>query len=534
MQGVRDASHGFVALVQRLRSGAVYVTFAFVIASLVTLAVVPILGFRQTLAYQHSIAAEIEPARRAVTNIHLALAIEADALSELRQRGDSAAIERYGRHVERHDEMVAQLESLAPRLGPDVAQRLVTLRTAAAEWHAVARALLPSQTSGSADGSASPTEHERRRRYEDVLLAAARVDEAIAGVAQERQSVVSRRERRQVGTMAVFALNALAAALAVGWIGHRLRRAAAEAEAGRTHIERLMESRARLMRGVTHDLRNPLQVISGHAGLLRDGVGGSLAPEQRRSVDHIGRGARSLLRLIDDLTELGQLDAGELAVRREPTDPVALGRTVADAYRPIIEQQGLQLVVELPAALPMLLTDRHRVRHVLANLLSNAAKYTPAGGIVAVSAMPRTAPAAPRRQRWLTVVVSDTGRGIPPDKLEAIFDEFVRLDPSAASGSGLGLAVSRRVARILGGDLTVTSEIGRGATFTVWLPVDAPSIEAERRVDSVGAERIVRGDRPAVQLAARDAEPLKAARTTAYHGPTAGAVNSVQVGGSMV
>lgn len=473
MGGSRDATAaGGPAAGRRERLGRIgawsaYVPLALVVLSLVTLAVVPALGFRRTWTVRQQTEALTEPARTAVTEVHLALAIEGDAVNDFLRTGDTTSGQRYRRYAERLGGMLARLDSVAPLLEPEVVERLGALRTATAEWHRAADSLVRRSPGRPNVGALQG----RAERYEDALLAAARLDDAIGRAAQRRHVAVAARERRQAATTVVLALVALVGALAVGWTGRRLRRATADAEARRVDVERLMEARVRLMRGVTHDLRNPLQVIAGHAGLLHGGVGGPLTVEQARSVDHIRRGARLLVGLIDDLTELWHIEAGQLVVRHEPTDPTALVRAVADGYRPIIEAHGLRLVVDVPAALPGIMTDRRRVRHVLSNLLANAAKYTPVNGAVAVSAGPLLATVGAVRQRWLSVSVSDTGCGIPPDKLEAIFDEFVRLDPIAQPGSGLGLAISRRVARLLGGDITVTSEVGRGSTFTVWLPL---------------------------------------------------------------
>ncbi|MGE5523797.1 MAG: ATP-binding protein [Rhodospirillaceae bacterium] len=112
-----------------------------------------------------------------------------------------------------------------------------------------------------------------------------------------------------------------------------------------------------------------------------------------------------------------------------------------------------------------------RARQVLANLLSNALKYTPAGRVTVDAALQRSG--ALRPGSWITVRVIDTGPGIPQNQHEHIFHEFTRLDPEAQHGAGIGLAISRRIARLLGGDLTVESEFGHGSTFTFWLPTAA-------------------------------------------------------------
>src|SRR5690606_37694407 len=153
------------------------------------------------------------------------------------------------------------------------------------------------------------------------------------------------------------------------------------------------------------------------------------------------------------------------------TDVRGAVRDVAEEYRAAAETKGLALDVELPEELPLIRTDPDRVRQVLGNLLSNAVKYTERGSI-RVRVAVRSGPPAPGPDGWVAVDVADTGPGIPEDKQEAVFGEFTRLEPGTDRGTGLGLAISRHLVRALGGDITLRSEAGRGATFTLWLPHD--------------------------------------------------------------
>ena len=329
----------------RIRTWVAYAPLAFVIVALLTLAVAPLLGFRSTQAYRLETESFTEPVRRAVTEIHLALAIEGDALNDFLRTRDSTHAVRYQRFAARNDHALARLDALAPTLGGKVVERTDTLRSALVRWRSVGDSVVRSPAAGVRRRLGREDEHAEP--HEDALVAAARLDEAISRAAQERQAGASARERRQAGVTVVLALVALVATLAAGWVGRRLWRTTLETDARRAEVERLMEARARLMRGVTHDLRNPVQVITGHAGLLHYGIGGSLTPKQVESVDHIRRGARLLVRLIDDLTDLWRLEAGRLVVRRESADPGALVHAVVDGYRPVLESRGLQLVVDV-------------------------------------------------------------------------------------------------------------------------------------------------------------------------------------------
>lgn len=241
----------------------------------------------------------------------------------------------------------------------------------------------------------------------------------------------------------------------------------------RAELERVTESRERLMRGFSHDLKNPLGAADGHAQLLEAGYAGDITEAQHDSVLQIRRSIRSALGLIEDLLQLAKTEAGHLDVQRKPIDLRETVRDVADAFRPQCQAKGLAMDVQLPDDFPPIESDAARVRQVVGNLVSNAIKYTPAGS-VAIRLGVRNNPASPRPGPCVAVDVADTGPGIPESKRHLLFQEFVRLEPQTATGAGIGLTISRRIARALGGDITVESEAGRGTTFTLWLP-PAPS-----------------------------------------------------------
>lgn len=244
------------------------------------------------------------------------------------------------------------------------------------------------------------------------------------------------------------------------------------------------KSRERLMRGFSHDVKNPLGAADGHAQLLADGILGELAPRQQESVQRIRSGIGSALELIENLNELARAEFGQVALKREPVDLVAMAEDTVQVYRGVADAVGIALDVESDAPVPTVCSDPERIRQVLGNLLSNALKFTPRGGSVRVSAQPGDGRRARGRSRWVTLAVRDTGPGIPEDEQARLFSEFSRLDPEATKGAGLGLAISDRVARLLGGVVTLDSEPGVGSTFTLWLPADPESLDgAEAAAD---------------------------------------------------
>jgi signal transduction histidine kinase len=217
---------------------------------------------------------------------------------------------------------------------------------------------------------------------------------------------------------------------------------------------------------MSHELRTPLNAIGGYVQLLELGIHGPVTDAQREALDRIARGQRHLLRLINDVLNLARIEAGRVDYA---TEEVPLAETIA-AVLPMVEPQMEASGLACTSSVAPHLTaraDREKVQQILINLLTNAVKFTPAGGRVTVVAE------RDRDRRRVRVSVSDTGIGIAADKTERVFEPFVQVDVGHArrnEGTGLGLAISRDLARGMGGDLLVESEEGRGSTFTLVLP----------------------------------------------------------------
>jgi len=218
------------------------------------------------------------------------------------------------------------------------------------------------------------------------------------------------------------------------------------------------------IQNVSHELRTPLALIRGHAEVLESGWMGELAPEQKESVGVIARRSLMLTRLVNDI--IGVLEIEQRELIRAPVDLAPLVRAGLAEFRAAAENAGLVLTTEIVPELPPISGDAMALRRVLDNLVSNALKFTPAGGRVTV----RLCPGADT----LMLEVADTGIGIPADQLEHIFERFYQVDGSATrkyGGMGLGLALVKQVVEAHGGQITVTSEVEAGSTFTVVLPV---------------------------------------------------------------
>lgn len=248
-----------------------------------------------------------------------------------------------------------------------------------------------------------------------------------------------------------------------------------EAERRREDLEHVSESRARLMRGFSHDVKNPLGAADGYLELFEDGILGEVTDKQRESIGRVRSSVRAALALIEDLVALAKAEAGHIEINKLSTSVARAAREVAEEYRAEAETKGLILDVDVTteAEAEVIESDPGRIRQVLGNLMSNAIKYTD-DGRVRVSVEERQGDRAPGPGRWMAVGVSDTGPGIPTEKQRFLFQEFSRLDPGTKAGAGLGLAISQRVAEALGGKITYDGEAGTGASFTLWLPIARP------------------------------------------------------------
>jgi signal transduction histidine kinase len=261
-------------------------------------------------------------------------------------------------------------------------------------------------------------------------------------------------------------------------------------ELERLSSELLRASRMKneFLANVSHELRTPLNAIVGFVDLLREGVYGDLAPRQVKPVERIEASANHLRHLVDQILDLAKMAAGRLDVHTEILDVRPFVLDVASEVESLVNEKDLSLSLTMGSALPRIRTDPTHLRQILVNLIGNAVKYTDKGTIVVRTrtisrteafalGMPGDLPAFGQAEAtWLCVQVADQGIGIAAGDQERIFEEFEQVEagPRADSpnrGTGLGLAISRRLARLLGGDLTLVSEMGRGSTFSLWLPI---------------------------------------------------------------
>jgi two-component system, OmpR family, sensor histidine kinase BaeS len=215
--------------------------------------------------------------------------------------------------------------------------------------------------------------------------------------------------------------------------------------------------RRTLLADISHELRTPLTVVQGNLEAILDDV----YPPDRAHLGLILEETRVLGRLIDDLRTLALSEAGTLALHPEPTDPDVLIGEVVRSFEPAAVAAGVAMTAEIAGDLPILEIDPVRIREVLANLVANALRHTPAGGRVTVTGSVEG--------DWVRLEVLDTGRGIDPALMPHVFDRFVKGDDSR--GSGLGLAIARQLVVAHGGEIAAESSPGQGTTIRVRLPL---------------------------------------------------------------
>jgi signal transduction histidine kinase len=216
--------------------------------------------------------------------------------------------------------------------------------------------------------------------------------------------------------------------------------------------------RRTMLADISHELRTPLTVVQGHIEAMVDGI----YPADPAHLEVILEETRVLSRLIDDLRTLALSDAGTLTLHLEPTDLDVVVADVVRSFEPAAASAGVDLTGSDGAAVPLVEIDPIRIREVLANLVANAIRHTPAGGRVIVTA-------AAESESWVRLEVRDTGSGIEADLLAHVFDRFAK--DKTSGGSGLGLAIARQLVLAHGGDIGATSEPGTGTVMTVRLPV---------------------------------------------------------------
>ena len=237
----------------------------------------------------------------------------------------------------------------------------------------------------------------------------------------------------------------------------------------RQHIalEQASALKSQFLANMSHEFRTPLNAILGYTHMLLFGVSGAVTEVQRKSLSRIDSNSRHLLALINDILDITRIEAGRMPLTLTRFAIPELVSEVMAELEPIIKRSNLEVVGRISGKLPMLRSDRSKVKQIVLNLLSNALKFTPSGTVTIRVSQNVAA-------RTITVGVTDTGVGIAREDQAKVFEDFRQLDSSPTrgyGGTGLGLSICRRLSHMLGGTIELTSEVGKGSTFTLTLPL---------------------------------------------------------------
>jgi signal transduction histidine kinase len=258
----------------------------------------------------------------------------------------------------------------------------------------------------------------------------------------------------------------------------------AELDERAVYLERINDLKTRFLSDLNHEIRTPLNAVRNVARLLLDGYEGPLTDRHRRAIEMMRNSTDSLSDLVNDWLDLAKIEAGRTEIRVDAFTVEGLWGALRGVFRPIETDDEVSLVFEPVPPLPLLQTDESKVAQILRNFISNALKFTERGEV--------RVPAREGEGDTICFAVADSGIGIDVAHLDRIFEEFAQIESPMqrrVKGTGLGLPLSRRLARLLGGEITVESEVGRGSVFTLVLPILYEEREAAgRKPDASPAE----------------------------------------------
>jgi len=256
----------------------------------------------------------------------------------------------------------------------------------------------------------------------------------------------------------------------------------------REELERAYRLKSQFLASMSHELRTPINALLGYTSLMRDQIYGELNRRQEEALARMYSASQHLLELVNDILDLARIEAGKMPVNIEPVDVGLIIREVSQTIEPMVRRKHLEYLLDLSPALPIIRTDRTKVKQVVLNLLSNAVKFTHEGSVAVSTAVSEDGDG-------VLIDVLDTGIGIREEDIDKIFEDFRQVDQSSTreyGGTGLGLSISQKLLNLLGGSMRVESRIGEGSRFTVRLPRESrPIVLGDEAVAELTGGRMI-------------------------------------------
>jgi signal transduction histidine kinase len=432
----------------------VWAPFALVLFALLGAALIPLVLRRPEEEINHEIQEVVIPVRTLVAQKRAAFEAGVRTRAGYQLSGNPTFLERTAEWQRREAEATRAIPPLLDRLGPG----------ARAAWAEALRIQAASDSILATRSALGPTRADQFRdlpgidvRIDSLVTALDRLDAELDQEIRARRNQLDRLAiRAWLMTVALVGLG-FAAAVSVASLTRREQRARAAAETA-------VRTRDEVVSIVSHDLRNPLSTVTMVTGFLLDTLPGDAErASERRQLEMIRRAAANMDHMIQDLLDIARIESGRLAVETSPTSAASLVNEAVGMLEPIVEKEKKRLVWSVPEGLPPVNADRERVLQIFSNLVGNAVKFTPPGGVITIG--------AELDGGAVCFHVSDTGSGIPPEHLPHLFDRFWQANRSDRRGIGLGLPIVKGLVQAHGGEIRVESELGRGTTFTFTVPV---------------------------------------------------------------
>ena len=442
-------------LPRRTRTRAPW-ALALVSLALVALAAVPIYVGERVASLQDQITETLQPALESAARLSLYQSRQMARLQSFLLTGDRTIRIRYNAAIAEEDSLYKDLGDLVRVMDLDVRERLARLSSESTRWR-FGHLSIFDEVAGLEAGDALWAQVQGE--YEELQGTTRELERVIKGEVDQGRRDTQWWRTMQTWIMIGLSILALGSLLVIARVSWRVRRLVTEAEKRENALHQTVKQRDEVVSIVSHDLRNPLGVVAGAADTL---IELPLDREEReRQATIIARSASRMSRLIEDLLDVSRIEAGAFVVRPSAEEPISVLEEIRDMFEVQAEEAQVALAVG-PVCDVLVRMDHDRVVQALANLVDNALRFTPEGGVVTLSGEVLD-------QETVSLSVSDTGVGLTQDALDNLFSRFWQAEGDRKGRAGLGLAIVKGVIEAHGGEVRVESDPGVGSTFRLVL-----------------------------------------------------------------